>query len=48
MENFRETLEPMSADQQYASVYFRFDDQYDNFERSIYGISDFMGEVGGF
>ncbi|CDW82856.1 UNKNOWN [Stylonychia lemnae] len=48
VENFRETLEPQSSWFELAQVYFRYDKQYDNNQRNIYGFSDFLGDVGGF
>ena len=46
--NYRETLEPMDYTQTLASVYFRFDNQYEEINRQIYSISDLLGEIGGF
>eukprot|EP00347_Sterkiella_histriomuscorum_P021629 403333316 len=48
IENFRETLEQQSSTFELAQVYFRYDKQYDNNQRAIYGITDFFGDVGGF
>lgn len=48
IQNSRESLEPLGPDEELMQVFFRFDDQFDNYERAIYGISDFMGDVGGF
>ena len=38
----------MDSDMTLASVYFRFDKQYDSFEREIYTFTSLLEDLGGF
>jgi len=48
VENSRELFQTIDYKKTLASVYFRFDTKFDNFQREIYSISDLLEDVGGF
>ena len=44
--NTKEQIE-LETNGQLASVYFRFDPQYDIYERRIYSFGELLGQIGG-
>lgn len=43
----RDQIELMGTDEQFASIYIRFDPYTDQYERRVFSLSDLLGQVGG-
>jgi hypothetical protein len=47
IQNSREQTEIEGSDLQFASVYLRFDSEFDQYDRRVYSFGDLLGQVGG-
>ena len=47
VQNYDESLELEDPDGSIVSFFFRFDSNYDSYQRQVYSFWDFLGQVGG-